>query len=120
MATDAFGIFVGVDDGHCCVPTQVLANALFDLLVAWKPRLFFNGIRVVLGSRDFCWCTDLQLACPFGEPRYQISGPGFPGGVYDSVERIEPLNRFSGVGIGKLADELVKVHEVPFRKCVSP
>lgn len=120
MATDTIGIFVGVDDGHCRVPAQVLANALFDLLVAGKPRLFFNGNRVDVRRRDFCWCTDLQLACPLGEPRYQVPSAGLSGGVNDSVERIEPLNRFSGVGIGKLADELIKVHEAPFRNCVAP
>ncbi len=120
MPADAVSIFVGVDDCHCCVPAQVLANALFDLFVAGKPRLFLNGNRVDVWRRDFCWCADLQFACSLGEPRHQVASASLSGGIDDSVERVEPLNRFSGVGVGKLADELIKVHEAPFRNCVAP
>ena len=70
MSANSVGILVGIHNRHCRVPSQVLANALFDFLIAGKPWLLLDRNRVDVRRRHLSRCADLKFTCTLSESRH--------------------------------------------------
>ncbi|CAB4716043.1 unannotated protein [freshwater metagenome] len=86
MPTDSVGFFVRIGDRNRRVPSQVLTDALFNVFVAWEPRLFFNRDGVDVRSGDFRRRSDLKFSRPLGEAGNQIPSSSFARAIDNSVE----------------------------------
>ncbi|CAB4373097.1 unannotated protein [freshwater metagenome] len=67
MSTDSVGFLVRIGDGDRGVPSEVLANTLFDVFVSREPGLFFNRDGVDIRSRYLGRCPDLEFSRTLGE-----------------------------------------------------
>ena len=86
------------------------ADAALDVLVAGEPRLGLAGDGVDVRRADGGGEAHLGLAGPLQQLAEQEARPGLAMGVDDGVEAVEPLGRFTGVGVGELIDVAVEDH----------
>ena len=92
------------------VPSDVGADAAFEVLVAGEPRLFVGRDGVDVGGRDSGREADLGCSRPLEQLHEQEPGPVTTALLDDGVEGVEPLLGLGRVDVGNLVRVTVEDH----------